>query len=96
MKKFGDLIGDDTEIVCKQRLASALNAAEVVDLITHVDPDGRGIKVEQIGFRQADGSTIYLVLDTPDYLTILQPGNDMPEILEPVTHFSVEDSDYAP
>lgn len=75
----------EARIALEQRFLADLEGAKIVDVISSIDADGCGVKVEQIGFQLPNDDILFICLETPEYLTIAEEeGSD---IFEPVKYY---------
>ena len=76
----------EARIALDQRFLDDLSRAKIVDVISVIDLDGCGVKVEQIGLQLPNGDILYLCLEKPEYLTIVEESSE-PDIFEPVKYY---------
>ena len=76
----------EARVALEQRYLDDISKAKIVDLISSIDADGRGVQVEQIGFQLPNEDILILCLEKPEYLTVIGEYPE-PDIFEPVNYY---------
>ena len=76
----------EARVALERRLLDDLSKAKIVDVISSIDADGCGVKVEQIGIQLPNEDILFLCPENPEYLTIIGEHPE-PDIFEPVEYY---------